>query len=45
MKFSRLLSEFQDFFAWYYEDIRGSDPALIQHAIPIKEGIKSVRQK
>jgi hypothetical protein len=45
LKFARLLSEFQDVFAWSYEDLRGFDPALIQHAIPIKEGIKPVRKK
>jgi hypothetical protein len=45
LKFSRLLGEFQDVFSWSYEDLRGFDPALIQHAIPIKEGIKPVRQK
>jgi hypothetical protein len=45
LKFTEFLSEFQDVFSWSYEDLRGFDPALIQHAIPIKEGIKMVRQK
>jgi hypothetical protein len=27
------------------EDLHGFDPALIQHSIPIKEGIKPVRKK
>jgi hypothetical protein len=45
MKFAKLLGEFQDVFSWSYEDIRGFDPALIQHAIPIQEGIKPVRKK
>jgi hypothetical protein len=45
LKFIYLLNEFQDVFAWYYEDLRGFDPSLIQHAIPIKEGIKLVRKK
>jgi hypothetical protein len=45
MKFAKLLGEFQDVFAWSYEDLRGFDPGLIQHAIPIKEGIKPVRKK
>jgi hypothetical protein len=45
MKFAKLLGEFQDVFAWYYEDLCGFDPGLIQHAIPIKEGIKPGRQK
>jgi hypothetical protein len=45
MKFAKLLGEFQDVFSWSYEDLHGFDPALIQHAIPIKEGIKPVRKK
>jgi hypothetical protein len=45
LKFVRLLGEFQDVFAWSYEDLRGFDPSLIQHAIHIKEGIKLVRKK
>jgi hypothetical protein len=45
LKFTRLLGEFQDVFACSYEDLHGFDPALVQHAIPIKEGIKMVRKK
>jgi hypothetical protein len=45
MKFTKILHEFQDVFAWSYEDLHGFDLALIQHAIPIKEGVKSVRKK
>jgi ribonuclease HI len=45
LKFARLLGEFQDVFSWSYEDLRGFDLALIQHSIPIKEGIKPVRKK
>jgi hypothetical protein len=33
-KFTELLREFQDVFAWSYKDLHGFDPALIQHAIP-----------
>jgi hypothetical protein len=45
MKFVELLGEFQDVFSWSYENIPGFDPGLIQHAIPIKEVIKPIRQK
>jgi hypothetical protein len=45
MKFAKLLGKFQVVFAWSYEDLCGFDPALIQHAIPIKEGIKPFRKK
>ena len=40
MKFSKMLGEFQDVFAWSYEDCPGFDPTLIHHTIPIKKGIK-----
>jgi hypothetical protein len=42
-KFSKLLGKFQDVFSWSYEDLRGFDPGLIHHAIPIQEGIKPVK--
>jgi hypothetical protein len=45
IKFSKLLGEFQDVFSWSYEDLHGFDPGLIQHDIPIKEGVKPVRKK
>jgi hypothetical protein len=44
-KFIELLHEFQGGFSWSYEDLRGFHPALVQHAIPINEGIKLVRKK
>jgi hypothetical protein len=42
MKFIELLHEFQHVFSWPYVDLCGFDPTLIQHAIPIKEGVKPV---
>jgi hypothetical protein len=45
MKFTNLLHEFQNLFSWSYEDIRGFDPSLIKHVIPIKKGIKPIRKK
>jgi hypothetical protein len=44
-KFMDMFHEFKDVFAWYYEDLRGFDPNIIQHAIPIKEEEKMVRQR
>jgi hypothetical protein len=44
-KFTKFLAEFKNLFVWSYEDIRGFDPTIIQHSIPIKEGIKLVRKK
>jgi hypothetical protein len=43
-KFMDLFQEFHDVFSWSYEDLRGFDPNIIQHAIPIKEGEKPVRK-
>jgi hypothetical protein len=37
-KFMDLFHEFIDVFSWSYEDLRGFDPSVIQHAILIKEG-------
>jgi len=45
LKFTKLLNDFQDVFSWSSKDLRGFDPTLTQHAIPIKEGIKPNRQK
>ena len=45
LKFSKLLGEFQDVYAWSYEDLHGFDPTLVHHSIPIKEAMKPVRKK
>ena len=34
-----LLEEFQDVFAWSYEDMPGIDPEIVQHRIDIKDGL------
>jgi len=39
-----LLHEFKDCFAWYYTEMPGLDPTLVEHIIPIKEGFKPVKQ-
>jgi hypothetical protein len=44
-KFMDLFQEFRDVFTWSYEDLRGFDPRIKKHVIPIKEGKKPVRQK
>ena len=40
-----MFKEFKDVFAWSYADLRGFDPSVIQHAIPIRENFHPVRQK
>jgi ribonuclease HI len=44
-KFMDLFHEFKDVFSWSYEDLRGFDPSIIQHVIPIKEEAKPIRKK
>jgi hypothetical protein len=45
MKFANLLGELQYVFSSSYKDLLGFDIGLIQHFIPLKEGIKPIRQK
>jgi hypothetical protein len=45
MKFSKLLGGFQKVFSWSYKDLRGFDPSLTRHVIPINEGMKPARKK
>jgi hypothetical protein len=44
-KFMDIFHEFRDVFAWSYEYLRGFDPSIIHHAIPIKEEEKPVIQR
>lgn len=44
-QFIALFKEFKDVFAWSYVDLRGFDPGVIQHVIPIKEDFHLVRQR
>jgi ribonuclease HI len=40
-----LLKEFDDVFAWTYEDLKTYDTSVIEHKIPLKEEAKPFRQK
>lgn len=37
LKYVELFKEFQDVFAWSYEDLKSYDTSIIQHTIPLKE--------
>jgi len=37
VKYIELLKEFQDVFAWIYEDLKSYDTSIIRHTIPLKE--------
>lgn len=44
-KFTALFHEFIDVFAWSYKDLHGFDLGVIQHSIPLEEGVVPVRQR
>ena len=45
LKCVELIKEFQDVFAWSYEDLKSYDTSVIQHTIPLKENKKPFKQK
>jgi len=45
LKHIELFKEFQDVFAWSYEDLKSYDTSVIQHIIPLKEDQKHFKQK
>ena len=45
LKYVELVREFQDVFAWSYEDLKLYDTSIIQHKIPLKENHKPFKQK
>ncbi|KAI5079117.1 hypothetical protein GOP47_0006788, partial [Adiantum capillus-veneris] len=40
-----LLKEYPDIFAWSYKDLKGVDPEIYQHTIPIRDDVKPSRQR
>lgn len=42
---TQLFKEFEDVFAWTYDDLKEYDKSLFQHVIPLKEKTIPVRQK
>ena len=42
--FTRLFKEYKDVFAWSYEDLKTFDTQIMQHVIPIREGVKPMQQ-
>ena len=43
--YTALLKEFQDVFAWSYEEMPGFDPKIVEHEIKTYPDAKPVRQK
>ena len=44
-KYIDLFKEFQDVFAWGYEDLKSYETSIIQHTIPLKLNQKPFKQK
>lgn len=42
---TNLLREYQDIFAWSYQDMPGLDTDIVEHYLPLKAGCKPVKQK
>lgn len=41
----KTLEEYKDIFAWTYKDLKGVDPTICQHTIPMKEDAKPRKQR
>jgi len=44
-RYLELMKEFRDIFAWSYEYLKTFDAEVMQHKIPLKEGVKPFQQK
>lgn len=44
-RYLKLSKEYINVSAWFYEDLKTYDTSIIQHKIPLKEGIKPFKQK
>ena len=40
-----LLRDYQDIFAWSYQDMSGLNPDIVQHRLPLNPGSSPVKQK
>ena len=41
----KTLKEYRDVFAWSYKDLKGVDPDICQHTIPMREDAKPSKQR
>ena len=39
------LKEYKDVFAWSYKELKGVDPKICQHTIPMRDDAKPSRQR
>ena len=41
----KLLKEYRDVFVWSFKDLKGVDPAVCEHTIPMREDAKPSKQR
>ena len=41
----KTLKEYKDVFAWSYRDLKGVDPTICQHTMPMKEDARPCKQR
>ncbi|MCO5596510.1 hypothetical protein L7F22_050573 [Adiantum nelumboides] len=41
----KILQEFRDVFAWSYKNLKGVEPAVCQHTIPLRDDAKPSKQR
>jgi hypothetical protein len=44
-KYVELLKQYKDVFSWSYDELRTYDTTIMEHKIPLKQGVKPFRQK
>jgi hypothetical protein len=44
-KYAEMLKQYKDVFAWYYDKLKTYDTTVIEHKIPLNQGINPFRQK
>jgi hypothetical protein len=44
-KYAEFLRQYKDVFAWSYDELRTYDTTIMEHKIPLKQGVKPFRQK
>jgi hypothetical protein len=42
-KYSEFLKQYKDIFSWSYDELRTYDTTVIEHKIPLKQGVKPFR--
>jgi hypothetical protein len=44
-KYVELIRQYKDIFSWSYDELRTYDTTIMEHKIPLKQGVKPFRKK